>query len=96
MRSELSKNRATNKPMLIKGVMASAVRFPLPSSPVIKETFFSNTILNESIIWINNESLQTGTQMLSYKNGLSRLHPETICNKLSVRIHNILLKQKNN
>ena len=38
MRSELSKNRATNKAMLIKGVMASAVRFPLSSSPVIRET----------------------------------------------------------
>ena len=78
MRSELSRNRAKNKAMLMKAIMASAVRFPLPSSPVIRETvFFSNKALNDSIMWIYNESLQSRTLMLSYKSGLGRLHLET-------------------
>ena len=85
MRFELSKNTETSKAMVMKAIMASAIRFPLPSSPVIRETFFfSNAIQSDSIIWIHNESLQTGTHMLSYKSKLGRFHLETFCNELKV------------
>ena len=40
MRSELSRNRATNKAMLMKAIMVIAVRVPLPSFPVIRERLF--------------------------------------------------------
>ena len=40
MRSELSRNWATTKAMVLKVTMASAIRFLSPSSPVIRETLF--------------------------------------------------------
>ena len=68
----------------MKAIMASSIRSIAILSCNQGNIFFSNAIQSDSIIWIHNESLQTGTHMLSYKSKLGRFHLETFCNELKV------------
>ena len=58
MRSEFSKNRATSKAMLMEANMASTLRFPLPSSPIILETLFFKYELTK---WLDDLDYQCAT-----------------------------------